>query len=82
MTVMQQRIANRITSLSDEGLAIIDQFINSLNPSFFTSQIISDAATPVSSLQRFGIAKGKLSECDDFDCWNDEIADMFAGKRE
>lgn len=73
MTTMQQHITNRISNISDEGLAVIDQFINSLNPAFFSSKPTDNTST----LKRFGIAKEYMDECDSFDAHNDEIADLF-----
>ena len=77
MTAMQERISNRISGISDEGLAIIERFIDSMNPVYF---IVRKTESSKNASKRFGIAKDALDPCDDFDKWNDEIANLFEGE--
>ena len=79
MTV-QQQVCARINDMSDEGAAFINQVINNMNPIFLARKgnaIIDTEMVDVS--KRIGIAKGIIEDSDDFDKWNDEIADLFEG---
>lgn len=84
MTV-QQQVANRIINMSDEGARFIGQVIDNMNPVFFTVKNPSIEDQPQSEIdtsKRIGIAKGLLGNTDNFDKWNDEIAELFEGKTE
>ena len=79
MTV-QQQIAERVMNLSDEGAELVDQLLNGLNPLLF---IHGDPSTEkrVSAdvSRRFGAGKGIIVNTDEFDSFNDEIAELFKG---
>lgn len=82
MTV-QQQVANRIINMSDEGAMFINQVINNMNPVFFNVNTSGSAQGKMGEdmPKRFGIAKGYMDECKNFDKWNNEIADLFEGNR-
>ncbi len=79
MTV-QQQVCARIIDMSDEGAAFINQVINNMNPVFLTkNNTIKMNLEETDVSKRIGIGKGMIGETDDFDKWNDEIADLFEG---
>lgn len=80
MTV-QQQVCARIIDMTDEGAAFINQVINNMNPVFLTrnDSVMADMEE-IGVSKRIGIAKGMIEETDDFDKWNDEIADLFEGR--
>lgn len=80
MTV-QQQVCARIIDMTDEGAAFINQVINNMNPVFLTRNDSEMAdMEEIGISKRIGIAKGMIEETDDFDKWNDEIADLFEGR--
>ena len=74
MTI-QQQACNRILKMSDEGAAFINQVINNMNPAFFDNN--SDVTVDIT--KRIGIGKEIIEDPEDFDKWDDEIADLFEG---
>lgn len=79
MTV-QQQVCARIINMSDEGAAFINQVINNMNPVFFTGKI--EKKTDIEEVdvsKRIGVGKGMIEDPEDFDKWNDEVADLFEG---
>lgn len=74
MTI-QQQTCNRILNMSDEGAAFINQVINNMNPILFVNE--DNAAADIT--KRIGIGKGIIEDPEDFDKWDDEIADLFEG---
>lgn len=83
MTVKQQ-VCDRIINLSDEGVAFINQVINNMNPVFFgKNEMKTDVKKKdVSKRIGIGVGKGLIEDCEDFDKWNEEIADLFEGNVE
>lgn len=79
MTV-QQQVCARIINMSDEGAAFINQVINNMNPVFLTGEVNAElGAETVDVSKRIGIGKGIIEDTEDFDKYNDEIADLFEG---
>ena len=79
MTV-QQQVCARISGMSDEGAAFINQVLNNMNPIFWTKNENTKIDTETIDVsKRIGIGKGIIEDPDDFDKWNDEIADLFEG---
>lgn len=79
MTV-QQQVCARIINMSDEGAAFINQVINNMNSVFFTGKI--EKKTDIEEVdvsKRIGVGKGMIEDPEDFDKWNDEVADLFEG---
>lgn len=66
--------------MTDEGAAFIEQVINNMNPIFFVGKkcTLSDPETMDVS-KGIGIGKGIIEDPEDFDKWDDEIADLFEG---
>ena len=78
MMTVQQQVCSRIINMSDEGAAFINQVINNMNPVYLTRK--ADAEHDVNMVdisRRIGIGKGIIEDPEDFDKWNDEIADLF-----
>ena len=85
MTVLQQQLTKRISTMSDEGIELVNQIINNLSPSFFvtTEDISVDGQTEITDVsKRIGIAKGRLGDTSNFSKWDEEIASLFAGTGE
>lgn len=82
MTV-QQQVCARIINMSDEGAAFINQVINNMNPIFFTkaenAKSSAKASESLDVSNRIGIGKGLIDDPEDFDKWDQEIADLFEG---
>lgn len=79
MTV-QQQVCARIINMSDEGAAFINQVINNMNPVFFIKDAeIQPLTDTVDVSKRIGVGKGLIEESENFDKWNEEIADLFEG---
>ncbi len=79
MTV-QQQVCNRIINMSDEGAAFINQVINNMNPVFLMGETaIEYDKTRIDVSKRIGIGKNIIEDPENFDKWNDEIADLFEG---
>lgn len=79
MTV-QQQVCARIINMSDEGAAFINQVINNMNPVFFTGKVEKKTVIEeVDVSKRIGVGKGILDDPEDFDKWDDEVADLFEG---
>lgn len=79
MTV-QQQVCDRIVNMSDEGAAFINYVINNMNPVYLTrNTIIGTDKDSVDVSKRIGIGRGIIEDPEDFDKWNDEIADLFEG---
>ena len=79
MTV-QQQVCDRIINMSDEGASFINQVINNMNPVFLTRKpVVELSKDAVDVSKRIGIGKGIIDDPEDFDKWNDEIADLFEG---
>lgn len=79
IVTVQQQVCNRIINMSDEGAIFINQVINNMNPVFFTNKAASAADNNIDVSKRIGAGKGILTDSEDFDKWNDEIADLFEG---
>ena len=82
MTAQQQQLTKRISTLSDEGIELVNQIINGLNPSFFVttdemSMVGQTKKTDVS--RRIGIVRGRLGDTSNFGKWDEEIASFFEG---
>ena len=75
MTV-QQQIAERVMSLSDEGAELVEQLLNGLNPLYFVGPVPSRKDKPDVS-RRFGAGKGIIVNTDAFDSMDGEIAELF-----
>ena len=75
MTV-QQQIAERVMSLSDEGAELVEQLLNGLNPLYFVNPAPNRKDKPDVS-KRFGAGKGIIVNTDAFDSMNEEIAELF-----
>ena len=69
-----QAIMERINNLTDDGVELIDQIIDSLNPKYFIVQ--PDEIGGVDVKKRIGAGKGLIGNTDHFDDCNDEIAKM------
>lgn len=67
-----QAIMERINNLTDDGVELIDQIIDSLNPKYFIVQ--PDEIGDVK--KRIGAGKGLIGNTDHFDDCNDEIAKL------
>ena len=79
MTV-QQQVCNRIINMSDEGAAFINQVINNMNPVFLMGETaIEYDKTRIDVSKRIGIGKNIIEDPENFDKWNDEVADLFEG---
>ena len=79
MTV-QQQVCSRIIDMSDEGAAFINQVINTMDPVFFIRNHHTNLKTEnIDVSKRIGKGKGIIEDPEDFDKWNDEIADLFEG---
>ncbi|MCM1183207.1 MAG: hypothetical protein NC337_07520 [Roseburia sp.] len=79
MTV-QQQVCDRIINMTDEGAYFINQVINNMNPVFLTGNSGKESGKDaVDVSKRIGIGKGIIEDPEDFDKWNDEIADLFEG---
>lgn len=79
MTV-QQQVCSRIIDMSDEGAAFINQVINNMNPVFFVRKHNTNLNTETIDVsKRIGIGKGIIEDPEDFDKWDNEIADLFEG---
>lgn len=79
MTV-QQQVCARIINMSDEGANFINQVINNMNPIFLTPKANTDYnADNIDVSRRIGVGKGLIEDPEDFDTWNDEIANLFEG---
>lgn len=79
MTI-QQQICDRILNMSDEGAVFINQVINNMNPVLFVQKEHDGMdAGAVDVSKRIGIGRGIIDESEDFDKWDDEIADLFEG---
>ena len=77
MTV-QQQVCIRVNNMSDEGAEFINQIINNMKPSFFVDSPAPRAKIDKTDVsKRFGAGKGIIGNTDNFDKYNDEIADMF-----
>lgn len=77
---LQQQACMRINNLSDEGAAFINHVLNSMNPNYFVRRTRNDREVKQLDVsRRIGIAEGMFKVPDDFDKYNDEIADMFEG---
>jgi len=72
-----QAVIDRINNMTDEGVDLIDQIINSLSPRYFIVQ--PDVLNKPDVSKRIGIGKGIIGNTDHFDDDNDEIANMFTG---
>ena len=74
---LQQQVAERVMSLSEEGAELVDQLLNSLNPLLF----VSDGPAPEKAdvFKRFGAGKGIITNTDEFDSFNSEIEELFKG---
>ena len=72
-----QAVIDRINNMTDEGVDLIDQIINSLSPRYFVVQ--PDVLNKPDVSKRIGIGKGIIGNTDHFDDDNDEIANMFTG---
>ena len=79
IVTVQQQVCNRIINMSDEGAIFINQVINNMNPVFFTNKTVSAADNNIDVSKRIGAGKEILTDSEDFDKWNDEIADLFEG---
>ena len=73
MTI-QQEATNIINSLPDDSVQLILEMMKKM------IQPVSLNNRPVN--KRFGVAKGYLYECNNFDKHNDEIADLFEVNKE
>lgn len=79
MTV-QQQVCARISNMTDEGVAFIEQVINNINPIFFVGKKSTKSDSEAMDVsKRIGIGKGIIEDPADFDKWDDEIADLFEG---
>lgn len=66
--------------MSDEGAAFINQVINNMNPVFLMGETaIEYDKTRIDVSKRIGIGKNIIEDPENFDKWNDEIADLFEG---
>ena len=74
MTVQQEAYA-LIDSMPDEGVEYVINLIHNLKPSL----IEKNDYDSVDVSKRIGIGKGIIYDHEDFDKWNDEIADLFEG---
>ena len=74
-----QAVIDRINNMTDEGVDLIDQIINSLSPRYFVVQ--PDVLNKPDVSKRIGIGKGIIGNTDHFDDDNDEIANMFTGDK-
>ena len=72
-----QAVIDRINNVTDEGVDLIDQIINSLSPRYFVVQ--PDVLNKPDVSKRIGLGKGIIGNTDHFDDDNDEIANMFTG---
>jgi len=72
-----QAVIDRINNMTDEGVDLIDQIINSLSPRYFVVQ--PDVLNKPDVSKRIGLGKGIIGNTDHFDDDNDEIANMFTG---
>lgn len=80
---LQQQLASRIYTLSDEGVKFVDMVLNNMNPNFFMITVNTQSSNKKSVKERrFGIAKDILDACPDLDKHNDEIAKLFEGDAE
>ena len=77
MTI-QQEACSQIINMSDEGAAFINQVIKTMKPTFFVRGRNATVEN-VSTYRRIGVAEGLFTVPDDFDDYNDEIADLFEG---
>ena len=73
-----QAIMERINNLTDDGVELIDQIIDSLNPRYFIVQ--PDEIGGFDVKKRIGAGKGIIGKTDHFDDCNDEMAKMFSGE--
>ena len=79
MTV-QQQVAARVLNLSDEEAKLVEQLLNSLNPLLFTeNEPARETINKVDVSRRFGAGKGIIRNTDEFDSFNNEIAELFMG---
>ena len=77
MTV-QQQVAERVMNLSDEGVELVGQLLNSLNPLLFTEKgVLSETVRKADVSKRFGAGKGIIRNTEEFDSFNGEIAVLF-----
>lgn len=75
MTV-QQQVAERVLTLSDEGAELVGQLLNSLDPLLFIGTGMQlPKQTDVS--KRLGMGKGIIQNTEEFDSFNSEIAGLF-----
>ena len=72
-----QAVIEQISKLTDEGVDLIDQIINSLSPRYFLVQ--PDTLKKADVSKRIGAGKGIIGNTDHFDDDNDEIAQMITG---
>ena len=77
---LQEQAQEKIKMLSDDGAAFILQVMNSMNPTLYVDGVLEQSEKNDSIEKRVGIARGEFVVPDDFDKYNDEIADMFEGK--
>ena len=66
---LQQEATNMINNLPDDSVQLIIEMMKRM------IKPVSVNRHPAG--RRFGIAKGYLDECDNFDRHNEEIADLF-----
>jgi len=71
-----QAVIDQINNLTDDGVELIDNIINSLNPKYFVIQP-DDKKRDVS--KRIGAGKGVIGNTDHFDDDNEEISALFTG---
>ena len=69
-----QAVIDQINNLTDDGVELIDNIINSLNPKYFVVQP-DEKKRDVS--RRIGAGKGVIGNTDHFDDDNEEISALF-----
>lgn len=69
-----QAVIDQINNLTDDGVELIDNIINSLNPKYFVIQP-DEKKRDVS--RRIGAGKGVIGNTDHFDDDNEEISALF-----
>ena len=72
-----QTVIDQINNLTDEGVELIGQIINSLSPRYYQAKTHSEKTSDVS--KRIGIGKGIIGNTDHFDDDNGEIVKLFSG---
>ena len=60
--------------MSDEGLELLVQILNGLDPSFFSAGYEKEEKK---NKIRFGMGKGIITDVDAFDSLDDETAEVF-----